>query len=159
MAKTNLLFLLLLLPALSLNAQTYKNADLPDAMTFLDGSKVKTKRDWEKRKKEIKDLWCDYFIGHYPKEVPELLYAAALDKRISGVASFSGFTPMRSDMDQKPTGGIRRLWEWHHVLPKLGLYKKKQSRIPYDYEDLIKMIAPRKVLIYAPLRDRFSDAK
>lgn len=86
------------------------------------------------------------------------LYAAALDKRIAAVASFSGFTPMRTDTDQKPTGGIRRLWEWHHVLPKLGLYQKKETKIPYDYDDLIQMIAPRNVLVYAPLRDRFSDA-
>ena len=85
------------------------------------------------------------------------LYAAALDKRIAGVASFSGFTPMRTDTDQKPTGGIRRLWEWHHVLPKLGLFHNKEREIPYDYDDVLKMIAPRKVLVYAPLRDRFSD--
>jgi pimeloyl-ACP methyl ester carboxylesterase len=86
------------------------------------------------------------------------LYAAALDKRIAGVASFSGFTPMRTDTDKKPTGGICRLWEWHHVLPKLGLYHKKESKIPYDYDDVIQMIAPRNLLIYAPLHDRFTDA-
>jgi pimeloyl-ACP methyl ester carboxylesterase len=86
------------------------------------------------------------------------LYATALDKRIAGVASFSGFTPMRTDTDQKPTGGIRRLWDWHHVVPKLGLYHKREAKIPYDYDDVVKMIAPRNVLIYAPLRDRFSDA-
>lgn len=85
------------------------------------------------------------------------LYAAALDERIAGVASFSGFTPMRTDTDEKPTGGIRRLWEWHHVLPKLGLYTNKEAKIPYDYDDVIQLIAPRNVLIYAPLRDRFTD--
>lgn len=85
------------------------------------------------------------------------LYAAALDERITGVASFSGFTPMRTDTDNKPTGGIRRLWEWHHVLPKLGLYTNKEAKIPYDYDDVIQLIAPRNVLIYAPLRDRFTD--
>ncbi len=87
------------------------------------------------------------------------LYAAALDERISGVASFSGFTPMRTDTDKQPTGGIKRLWKWHHVLPKLGLYQNKESKIPYDYEDVIQLIAPRHVLIYAPLHDRFMDAK
>lgn len=86
------------------------------------------------------------------------LYAAALDKRIAGVASFSGFTPMHTDTDQKPTGGIRRLWDWHHVVPKLGLYHNREAKIPYDYDDLFQMIAPRNVLVYAPLRDRFSDA-
>jgi pimeloyl-ACP methyl ester carboxylesterase len=85
------------------------------------------------------------------------LYASALDERIAGVASFSGFTPMRTDTDKKPTGGIRRLWEWHHVLPKLGLYNGNETGIPYDYEDVIKLISPRKVLIYAPENDRFAD--
>jgi hypothetical protein len=82
-----------------------------------------------------------------------------LDDRIAGVASFSGITPMRTDTDSKPTGGIRRLWQWHHVLPKLGLFHEREDAIPYDYDDVIKMIAPRKVLIYAPLKYRFSDAE
>lgn len=86
------------------------------------------------------------------------LYAAALDERIAGIATFSGFTPMRTDTDKKPTGGIRRLWEWHHVLPKLGLYNKRESEIPFDYSEVIQTIAPRKVLVYAPQRDRFADA-
>ena len=29
-----------------INAQNYQNADLPDAMTFLDGRKVETKADF-----------------------------------------------------------------------------------------------------------------
>ena len=45
------------------------------------------------------------------------------------------------------------------MLPKLGLYQNKESKIPYDYEDVIQLIAPRHVLIYAPLHDRFMDAK
>ncbi|SDL35103.1 alpha/beta hydrolase family protein [Kriegella aquimaris] len=85
------------------------------------------------------------------------LYAAALDNRITGVASFSGFTPMRTDTDAKPTGGIRKYWQWHHVLPKLGLYHNREQEIPYDYDDVIKLIAPRNCLIYSPTRDRFSD--
>lgn len=87
------------------------------------------------------------------------LYAAALDKRIAGVASFSGFTPMRTDKDYKPTGGIHRYFEWHAVLPKLGLFNNNESKIPYDYDEVIKMIAPRTCLIYAPQSDRFTDAE
>ena len=67
-------------------------------------------------------------------------------------------SPMRTDTYEKATGGIRRLWEWHHVLPKLWLYHKRESKIPYDDDDLIKMIAPRNCLVYASLRDRFSNA-
>jgi hypothetical protein len=62
-------------------SQNFQKADLPDALTFLDGSTVKTKADWEKRKKEIKNLWCDYFIGHYPKETPKLLSAKVIKTR------------------------------------------------------------------------------
>lgn len=43
------------------------------------------------------------------------------------------------------------------MLPKLGRYHGRESEIPYDYPDLIRLIAPRKVLVYAPLRDRFAD--
>jgi pimeloyl-ACP methyl ester carboxylesterase len=86
------------------------------------------------------------------------LYAAALDERIAGLACFSGFTPMRTDTDVKPTGGIRQYWEWHSVTPKLGLYHQKEATLPYDYEDVLGLIAPRKCLIYAPTRDRFSDS-
>ncbi len=85
------------------------------------------------------------------------LYAAALDTRISGIASFSGFTPMRTDNDDKSTGGIRKYWQWHHILPKLGLYHDQESKIPYDYEDIIGLIAPRNCLIYSPVKDRFTD--
>ncbi len=85
------------------------------------------------------------------------LYATALDERIAGLACFSGFTPMRSDTDAKPTGGIRRFWEWHALIPKLGLYHQQEAAIPYDYDDLLASIADRQCLIYAPSRDRFVD--
>jgi dienelactone hydrolase len=85
------------------------------------------------------------------------LYATALDERIAGLACFSGFTPMRTDTDGEPTGGIRKYWEWHALLPKLGLYHQKESTLPYDYDDILRLAAPRKCLIYSPIRDRFSD--
>ncbi len=85
------------------------------------------------------------------------LYASAVDERIKGVASFSGFTPMRTDFETKPTGGLKRLYDWHYQIPKLGLFKGKEKSLPYDYDDVIKLIAPRKVFIHAPLRDRFAD--
>jgi len=87
------------------------------------------------------------------------LYAAALDERINSIASFSGFTPMRTDTDAQPTGGVRRLWEWHAMIPKLGLYHQKEGSIPFDYADVLGLIAPRKCLIYAPTRDRFTDSE
>lgn len=82
------------------------------------------------------------------------LYAAALDERITSVASFSGFTPMRTDTDDSSTGGIRRFWQWHALLPKLGLFHGNEQNIPYDYHDLIALVAPRPALLVAPTHDR-----
>ncbi len=85
------------------------------------------------------------------------LHAAALDDRIASVASFGGFTPMRTDTDAKRTGGIRRLWQLHALQPRLGLYHQREEQIPYDYEDLFALIAPRSCFVSAPLRDRDAD--
>ena len=85
------------------------------------------------------------------------LHAAALDTRISAVASFAGFTPFRTDTADKPTGGIQRLYEMHALLPRLGLFDTAALRpqIPYDYDELLKVgIAPRPTLLYTPQGDR-----
>lgn len=87
------------------------------------------------------------------------LHAAALDDRVAGVACFSGFTPLRTDTDAKPTGGIRRLWQWHALQPQLGLFAGREAEIPYDYDDLLRRIAPRRCLIVAPQHDRDADAR
>ena len=82
------------------------------------------------------------------------LYAAALDRRITGVASFCGFTPLRTDSGDRPTGGNRRLYRWHALQPKLGLFEGREGDIPYDFDDVLRLIAPRPCLVYAPKRDR-----
>ena len=87
------------------------------------------------------------------------LHAAALDERIAGVASFAGFAPWRSDTDVRTTGGVRRLAEWHALLPKLALFEGCEERIPYDFGDLLRQIAPRRCLIVAPQQDRFHDVR
>ncbi len=86
------------------------------------------------------------------------LHSAALDPRVTGVACFAGFTPFRTDSDAKPTGGIRRFWEWHGLLPRLGLFHGHEQDIPYGYDDLLALIAPRSCLIVAPTRDRHADS-
>jgi dienelactone hydrolase len=83
------------------------------------------------------------------------VHAAALDPRVSGVACFSGFTPWRSANDHvRTTGGLARLWQWHALAPKLGLFEGREADLPYDYDDLLRLIAPRPCLIVAPERDR-----
>lgn len=40
--------------------------ELPNPFTFADGSFVRTKEDWERRRVEIKELFQDYMYGHMP---------------------------------------------------------------------------------------------
>lgn len=82
------------------------------------------------------------------------LYAAALDERIAGVVSVAGFTPMRTDTPDRGTSGMTRHSQVYGMVPRLGLFAGNESRLPYDYEDLIALIAPRPVLIIQPAMDR-----
>jgi dienelactone hydrolase len=75
------------------------------------------------------------------------LHAAALDPRIFGVISLDGFTPMRLDTVAKGAGGVARYSHWMPLLPRLGAFVGNEARIPYDYHEVIAMIAPRPVLI------------
>ncbi|MDR0833032.1 MAG: alpha/beta fold hydrolase [Candidatus Symbiothrix sp.] len=82
------------------------------------------------------------------------LYAAALDERIAGVVSISGFTPMRSDTPDKGMSGMTRYSHLYGLIPRIGLFAGHESQLPYDYDDLIALIAPRPVLIVQPRQDR-----
>ena len=82
------------------------------------------------------------------------LYAAALDPRIKSVVSISGFTPMRTDTAGRGTGGLARYSEERALLPRLGFFIGNESRLPYDFDELIATIAPRPVLVVEPTMDR-----
>jgi dienelactone hydrolase len=82
------------------------------------------------------------------------LYAAALDPRIKSVVSISGFTPMRTDTADRGTGGLARYSEERALLPRLGFFVGNESRVPYDFDELIAAIAPRSVLVVEPTMDR-----
>ena len=82
------------------------------------------------------------------------LYAGALDSRVAGVACFSGFTPMRTDTESQPTGGLRRFWQCHALQPQLGLFQGRESELPYDFDDLLRLVAPRPCLVVSPQHDR-----
>jgi hypothetical protein len=81
------------------------------------------------------------------------LHAAALDDHIAGVISVAGFNPMRTDTADKGTGGINRWSHWMPLQPRLGSFIGEERRIPYDYDELLAMIAPRPVLIFRPRID------
>ncbi|MDR0901249.1 MAG: alpha/beta fold hydrolase [Opitutaceae bacterium] len=85
------------------------------------------------------------------------LHAAALDARINGVVSICGFTPMRADTPGRGLSGMTRLSHQHGLLPRLGLFAGEEARLPYDYDDLVALAAPRPVLVVQPRMDRDAD--
>ncbi|MEO6569150.1 MAG: alpha/beta fold hydrolase [Opitutaceae bacterium] len=82
------------------------------------------------------------------------LHTAAVDPRVKSVVSVSGFTPMRSDTADRPTGGLARLSQIRPVAPRLGLFIGREKEVPYDYDALIAAISPRPVLVVQPTMDR-----
>ncbi len=85
------------------------------------------------------------------------LYAAALDQRIAGLVSASGFTPMRSG--ERSRLHIQELSNQQMLIPRLGFFQEHPDRIPYDYEDLLATIAPRHILVIAPEYDQDADVE
>ena len=82
------------------------------------------------------------------------LYASATDERIAGVVSVAGFTPMRTNTLDRGTEGIMAWSELHGLMPRLGFFVDNESRIPYDFNEVLATIAPRSVLIIAPELDK-----
>jgi dienelactone hydrolase len=82
------------------------------------------------------------------------LHTAALDPRVKGVVSISGFTPMRTDTADRPTGGLARFSIERPLAPRLGLFVGREAQVPYDYDDLLAAIAPRPVRVVQPSMDR-----
>ncbi len=104
------------------------------------------------RKLDFIDPARIYLLG-YGTGGMTALHAAALDERIAGVISVAGFTPMRQDTLDKGTGGIARWSHWLPLEPRLGAFVGQEARIPYDYHEVLALIAPRPVLIFAPQID------
>jgi pimeloyl-ACP methyl ester carboxylesterase len=82
------------------------------------------------------------------------LYAAALDPRIKSLVSICGFTPMRTDTADKGAGGLARYSYECGLVPRLGFFVGHENRVPYDYHDLMGLIAPRPAMIVQPVLDR-----
>ncbi|EOD09300.1 hypothetical protein EMIHUDRAFT_358568 [Emiliania huxleyi CCMP1516] len=65
---------------------------------------------------------------------------------------------LRTDLVGRPTGGLRRLFETHALLPRLGFFEREPHRVPYDFDELLRAIAPRPALLHTPTRDRDANA-
>lgn len=98
------------------------------------------------------DLSRLYALG-YGSGAMAALHATALDERIAGVVSVAGFTPMRRDTQERGSGGVARWSRWLPLVPRLGAFVGHESKIPYDYHEVLAAIAPRPVLVVAPTID------
>lgn len=85
------------------------------------------------------------------------LYSAAMDERIAGVVSVSGFTPMRLNTTGKTAEGIYGYSHLHGLLPRLGFFIGEENRIPYDFHEILACIAPRPLLVVAPTWDQYAS--
>lgn len=94
------------------------------------------------------------FIAGYSLGGTVGLLSAAMDERIAGVVSIAGFTPLRTNTLDRGTEGIKTYSHLHGIIPKLGFFVGHENRIPVDFAEIIARIAPRPVLLIAPLLDK-----
>lgn len=84
------------------------------------------------------------------------LLVAALDDRVKALAAVAGFDPLRLDTSDKGTEGIEHYSHLHGLLPRLGFFVKHESRLPFDFDQVLALVAPRPVLLVAPELDRYA---
>ncbi len=82
------------------------------------------------------------------------LITAAMDHRVAGAAVISGWTPLRVDTPESPSGGLRR-WSHHFGwLPRLGSFIGREAHVPVDFDEILAAIGPRPVHVIAPTLDQ-----
>ena len=84
------------------------------------------------------------------------LLTAALDNRVKAIAALCGFDPLRLDTPEKGAEGIRHYSHLHGLIPRLGFFIGEESRLPFDYDQVLALIAPRPALLIAPTLDRYA---
>lgn len=75
------------------------------------------------------------------------LFAAAFDPRIAAAVASCGFTTFRSD--PKPE-------RWSHLtplMPQLGFYLPDVASIPFDWQHVLALTAPRRLFVWYATRD------
>ncbi|PQO40227.1 alpha/beta hydrolase family protein [Blastopirellula marina] len=82
------------------------------------------------------------------------VFIATFDPRIAVVVSCCGLDSFVDYYSGDPKNWVRgRGWCQDRYMPKLAAYQGRLEEIPFDFNELVAMIAPRPVLIIAPLHD------
>lgn len=81
------------------------------------------------------------------------LFVAAFDKRIRAVVTSCGFTSFA-----RYRGGNLAAWSQDRYMPRIGSrYHNDPAKMPFDFSDVLGALAPRLVLINAPIFDTNFD--
>ncbi len=83
------------------------------------------------------------------------LMTAALDDRVTGVATVAAISPWRTS--NKEFESIRTYSHLHGFIPRLGFFAEQPGRVPVDFGEIMALIAPKPVLIVAPDMDPHTD--
>ncbi|RCS40813.1 alpha/beta hydrolase [Bremerella cremea] len=82
------------------------------------------------------------------------VYTAVFDPRIGAVVTSCGLDSYLDYYDGKPeVWQPGRGWTQVRYMAKLGDYQGRLAEIPFDFHEMLGAIAPRPVLVIAPLRD------
>lgn len=87
------------------------------------------------------------------------LLSAALDNRIAGVVSVCGVTPFFPETPGRSDVVMKTYAHLHGLLPRLGLsrpglFSGQKDWLPFDFQQIVASVAPRPVLVIAPLWDK-----
>lgn len=75
------------------------------------------------------------------------LFAAAFEPRLSVAVASCGFTPFRNDPSPE---------RWSHataLIPQLGMYLPDVASIPFDWQHVLALIAPRHLFVWYATKD------
>lgn len=82
------------------------------------------------------------------------VYTAVFDERIQAVVSSCGLDSYLDYYDGKESVWLpEKGWTQTRYMPRLREYRGRLADIPFDFHELLGVLAPRNVLIVAPLRD------
>ena len=73
-----------------------------------------------------------------------------------GLAAVCGFDPLRLDTASRGVEGIRHYSHLHGLIPRLGFFVGQESRVPFDFDAVLALAAPRSVMLVAPTLDRYA---
>ncbi len=99
-----------------------------------------------------------YLLG-YALGARVALWTAAFDSRVNAVAAVCGFDPLRAYTPATGAEGLEHYSHLHGLLPRLGFFIGHESRLPFDYGEILALAAPRPVMIVAPQLDRYAPVE